>query len=82
MASMLTTSSEKKKKKKKERPKPSHPLFPKSGGLILLWNTASQVEIQNYSCRHINAVIKPSHGGSPWKFSGFLDPVPWLCVGD
>jgi exonuclease III len=29
----------------------------KSGGLILLWHSTINVDIQNYSCRHINVVI-------------------------
>ena len=29
----------------------------KIGGLALLWMTESGVEIQNYSCRHINANV-------------------------
>jgi len=41
----------------------------KTGGLILLWKSPCVVDIQNYSCNHINAVIKTSC--DPWKFSGF-----------
>jgi exonuclease III len=43
----------------------------KSGGLILLWTSVSSVEIQNFSCRHINAIIKLRSGATSWKFSGF-----------
>jgi hypothetical protein len=42
-----------------------------SGGLILLWNTTITVEIQNYSRRHINAVIQSGIDDNPWKFIGF-----------
>jgi hypothetical protein len=43
----------------------------KSGSLILLRNSVSSVEIQNFSCRHINAIIKLRSGETSWKFSGF-----------
>jgi len=43
----------------------------RSGGLILLWNTTITVEIQNYSRRHINAVIPSGIDDNPWKFTGF-----------
>jgi hypothetical protein len=42
----------------------------RSGGLILLWRSTLQVEIQNYSRRHVNAVITPSTG-SAWKLTRF-----------
>ena len=32
----------------------------KSGGLALLWMSESRVEIQNYSCRHINVNVYSS----------------------
>ncbi|XP_059451003.1 uncharacterized protein LOC132181787 [Corylus avellana] len=43
----------------------------KSGGLALLWTETIEVEVQNYSSRHINAKVntKPSVGW--WKFTGF-----------
>ncbi|XP_059436777.1 uncharacterized protein LOC132169841 [Corylus avellana] len=43
----------------------------KSGGLALLWTETIEVEVQNYSSRHINAKVstKPSMGW--WKFTGF-----------
>jgi hypothetical protein len=43
----------------------------RSGGLILLWNSHTNVVIQNYSRRHVNAIITLDKNGSPWKFSGF-----------
>lgn len=43
-----------------------------SGGLLLLWKSTLKVEIQNFSRRHINAIIHPDDvNGSPWKFTGF-----------
>jgi hypothetical protein len=37
----------------------------KSGGLALLWGDETKVEIQNYSQRHINGIVRrgKSHGG-------------------
>ncbi len=43
----------------------------KSGGLILLWKSSALVEIQNFSCGHINAVVKEPNGGIAWKLSCF-----------
>jgi hypothetical protein len=43
----------------------------KSGGLMLLWNSSSGVEIQNFSRRHINAVIQRFPDDLVWKFTGF-----------
>ena len=43
----------------------------KSGGLALLWSEAVGVEAQNFSHRHINAVVHYPPTGSPWKFNGF-----------
>jgi len=34
----------------------------RSGGLALLWNKDENLEILNYSCRHINAVVKDMAG--------------------
>lgn len=33
-----------------------------SGGLILLWREGMGVDIQNYSRRHINAIVKHGNG--------------------
>jgi hypothetical protein len=43
----------------------------RSGGLALLWDDDTELEIQNYSRRHINAVLSPTDGVAPWKFTGF-----------
>jgi hypothetical protein len=43
----------------------------KSGGLMLLWNSSCGVEIQNYSRRHINAVVQRLPDDLKWKFTGF-----------
>jgi hypothetical protein len=45
----------------------------KSGGLILLWKSSALVEIQNFSCGHINAVVKEPNGGIAWKLSCFVN---------
>jgi hypothetical protein len=42
----------------------------RSGGLVLFWKNATQLEILNYSRRHIHAIIKPSNM-APWWFTGF-----------
>jgi hypothetical protein len=43
----------------------------RSGGLLLLWKIDCNITIQNYSRRHINAVVA-SKGTKPgWKFTGF-----------
>lgn len=44
----------------------------KSGGLALLWNDGAGLEIQNYSRRNINAIIKLRGEEGSWKiFTGF-----------
>jgi hypothetical protein len=43
----------------------------RSGGLALFWKNEFNVIIQNYSRRHINAVIKIPDSGLEWKFTGF-----------
>jgi hypothetical protein len=43
----------------------------RSGGLALLWKSDAHVHIQNYSRRHINAVINSGMVGKEWKFIGF-----------
>jgi exonuclease III len=42
----------------------------KSGGLALFWQGEVKLEIQNYSWRHINAIVS-GEGSTPWKLSGF-----------
>lgn len=41
------------------------------GGLALLWKEDIALEIYNYSCRHINDIIKYGVGNFIWKFTGF-----------
>ena len=43
----------------------------KSSGLALLWRDIEELEIQNYSRRHINAVVKHMNTGVHWKLTGF-----------
>ncbi|XP_059446385.1 uncharacterized protein LOC132177924 [Corylus avellana] len=43
----------------------------KSRGLALFWTTEVRVDIQNYSRRHINAVVKEDGVAQGWKFTGF-----------
>jgi len=43
----------------------------KSGGVMVLWKNSSLVEIQNFSRRHINAVIRGTTDSSQWKLKGF-----------
>ena len=42
----------------------------RSGGLVLFWKDEKEVEIQNYSRRHINAVVR-EEGLPLWKLTGF-----------
>jgi exonuclease III len=50
----------------------------KSGGLALMWSDNIQVDIQNYSPRHINSMVKTEMNGQLWKFMGFYE---YLDVG-
>jgi hypothetical protein len=43
----------------------------RSGGLALLWSTEVEVEIQNYSYRHINAKVCSTQSNFVWKLTGF-----------
>jgi len=43
----------------------------RSGGLALLWRGEDNLEIYNYSRRHINAVVKDDEGHPYWKLTGF-----------
>ncbi|XP_059455195.1 uncharacterized protein LOC132185439 [Corylus avellana] len=43
----------------------------RSGGLALLWREAHELEIQNYSRRHINAIVKLADEDFQWKLTGF-----------
>jgi hypothetical protein len=48
----------------------------RSGGLALLWKEDREVEIQNFSRQHINAVIT-EEGVQPWKLTGFYGHPKW-----
>jgi hypothetical protein len=43
----------------------------RSGGLALFWRVAEELEIQNYSRRHINAIVKSAENDMSWKLTGF-----------
>jgi hypothetical protein len=43
----------------------------RSGGLSLFWGDGAKVEVQNYSHRHVNAIINGPKAGVNWKFIGF-----------
>jgi hypothetical protein len=49
----------------------------RSGGLALLWKESSVVEIQNYTCMHINAIVWPMHSSRPWRLTGFYGNSNW-----
>jgi hypothetical protein len=42
-----------------------------NGGLMLLWKSELRLEVQNFSQRHVNAIIHLSEFGPSWKFTGF-----------
>jgi hypothetical protein len=44
----------------------------RSGGLVLLWKEDVNLNIQNYSRRHINALVKMGGGDLEWKFTCFM----------
>jgi hypothetical protein len=43
----------------------------RSGGLALFWKEEKELEIQNYSRRHINAIVNRSEEDGPWKLTCF-----------
>jgi hypothetical protein len=43
----------------------------RSRGLALLWNVVDNLEIYNYSRRHINAIVKDCQGQPFWKLTDF-----------
>ena len=43
----------------------------KSGGLALFWKVVEELEIQNFSRRNINAIVRLKDDDSPWKFTCF-----------
>jgi hypothetical protein len=42
-----------------------------SGGLALLWREEKELEIYNFSRRHINAIVKDYDGNPQWKLTGY-----------
>jgi hypothetical protein len=42
-----------------------------SGGLSLMWSSDTKVEIQNYSRRHVNAIVQTEANEIVWKLTGF-----------
>ncbi|KAA3461963.1 reverse transcriptase [Gossypium australe] len=42
----------------------------KSGGLVMMWNEGTKVEIQSYSCNHIESLIHDEND-NPIQFTGF-----------
>lgn len=51
----------------------------RSGGLILLWHSMVNVDIQNFSRRHINDVIQCRDGEMFWKLTGFYGRPETAC---
>ena len=58
-----------------------------SGGLILFWRVGFHVDIQNFSRKHINAIVFDSETRPAWKFTGFYGhpetakrKVPWVLL--
>ena len=49
----------------------------KSSGLALLWREVEEIEIQNFSRRHINAIVKNTTTGVQWKLTGFYGHLEW-----
>jgi hypothetical protein len=52
-------------------------LVRRSGGLALCWKDNDLVEIQNFSRRHINAIIRLTAGEPGWKVTGFYGHPVW-----
>lgn len=42
-----------------------------NGGIAFLWKDDTEVAIQNFSCRHINATIMLVNSSVSWKMMGF-----------
>jgi hypothetical protein len=49
----------------------------KSGGLALLWREVDELEIQNYSRRHIDAIVTNMTIEVQWKLIGFYGHLEW-----
>lgn len=43
----------------------------RSGGLALLWKNGGEIQIQNYTRRHVNAIVKPHGQEISWRLTGF-----------
>ncbi|KAL0315341.1 UNVERIFIED_CONTAM: hypothetical protein Sradi_5412300 [Sesamum radiatum] len=43
----------------------------RSGGLALLWNKSTIVQLQSFGHHHIDAMIYPESEGEAWRFTGF-----------
>ena len=52
----------------------------RNGGLALLWKKENELEIQNYSRRHINAIVTRNESWSLLRHLKNFCPQPWLCV--
>jgi hypothetical protein len=52
-------------------------LVGKSGGLALLWRKVEELEIQNYSRRHINAIVTNTTTDVQWKLTEFYGHPEW-----
>ncbi|XP_059454900.1 uncharacterized protein LOC132185097 [Corylus avellana] len=48
-----------------------------SGGLALLWRTDVHLEIQNFSIRHINSIVKQEGSNNSWKLTSFYGHPDW-----
>jgi hypothetical protein len=46
-------------------------LVGRSGGLALLWRETQELEIQNFTRRHINAIVKEADREVSWKLTCF-----------
>jgi exonuclease III len=49
----------------------------RSGGLALFWRDDVQLEIQNFSRRHINSIITQVDGDRVWKLTSFYGHPDW-----
>jgi exonuclease III len=49
----------------------------RSGGLALFWRDDVDLEIQNFSRRHINSIVKGVDGESSWKLTSFYGHPNW-----
>jgi hypothetical protein len=52
-------------------------LVGKSNGQALLWRKVEEIEIHNYSRRHINVIVKNTTMGVQWKLIGFCGHPEW-----